>query len=1670
MRKYSKWALALSLGFSSAAVSLHAQTVAFPDSPLQTASTISVKPNLLFTLDDSGSMEQQYTADFVSNSGNYYDGGRDVRHCYDSGDNGNLLQLGSIAGFNHVCGVGDPPFMAPAFNTQYYNPAIRYRPGVLATGVEMPSQNRTNTTAWTNVRTDQFNISNFRLQSTGTTNNFVDITQFPDRVWCNSRLADPSNTTDCKVNDATTGYRYPNASFPYGRDLTGAVKYRPGQPYSWRIDNFEYCTDANMTDCVVSNVATTSGGKSYSVKSTLRFCRYVGNTDATTFNLANLDLGNCQAKFDEDKGFTYPRFLGRINLTSALAGAIARINFTSNPTASQEITSITIDGQNIINTTFEGYTSRDTLAAAVANAINATAAAAGQQEFRACVGAACVLTLGITNPGNQVVVVYPTTAPGGSIRMTGAATNNFGAPVVNGPPAGAGTRSSTTINVQSLAGAGNPATGSLSQLVVNGVNLLSAAQVFNNANDSVAVALQIANSINAGGQNGVYQATATASSVVLERRLVGAFFDGQAVTYAYAPVISTAGTAALGPNTLPNGNKTVSIQLGTNAACTAGTVNVGSVTNNTTNRNNYATLIRNAINAYPDLSATGSNQNITVTSETASSNLNGRYICFTTPSGVTLTPSSLQFTGGRSSMNGKLTAAAFSGGIGTGAPANTITAFAGGADEVLEAYRSDTATWTKAVIVTGQTYPKTSSRTDCLATACSYDEEMTNFANWYTYYRTRMQMMKTAAGRSFSTLSDNFRVGFTTINDTSGSSFVKIRDFTAAQKTAWYAKFYATNPGPATPLRQALSRSGRIFAGKNPFSTASNYEDPMQYSCQQNFVILTTDGYWNETAEDNIRGITGDRINNTDSVAGVAAPFFDGGPGSCPAANAANCLGSVCHSSTNNGKFSSCNTLADVAYYYANTDLRSSDLLNCTNQSNPSFTSLCENNVKETTKDPIRLQHMTTFTLGLGVDGLLSYQDDYETATSGDYADIRSGAQKWPQVQNLHPTAVDDLWHAAVNGRGKYFSAKNPDSLTAGLNGALAEVSSQGGSGAAAATSNLTPVSGDNFAYVGSYTTLKWTGNIEARRIDLLSGEVSAAATWCAEDVIDPVTSNISCSGTLKTQVQSGTDTRAIFTFDSAASNKLKPFLYDSLTAAQKAFFVTTGLSQYSSLDTASQAIATPTNLVKYLRGQFEYENRPANAVRAFRERERTLADIIGSQPAFVRKPVFQYNDTGYSAFVTSNTTRTGTVYVGANDGMLHAFDAETGLERWAYVPTAMLPKMRQLADYSYPTNHRFYLDGSPKAGDVYNTATSEWRTVLVGGFAAGGTGYYALDVTDPSAPKALWEFPPTSELDAGTSHSAPIFAKLNDGTWSVIVSSGYNNTGPGYVYVLNALTGAIIKKISTGTGTAADPSGLGRLTAYMPGLPFSAAITYIYGGDLKGNLWRFDPNGSATTATKIAVLTDSTGTAQPITTKPEVVKVDNQILLYVGTGKYLETSDMTSSAQQSFYGIRDTFESTGTLTNPQGVLSPVTMVDTTEADGTISRSGTAGAGTNILTGRGWFVNFTGVNERVNVDIEFINGTLQVLTNLPSNTACTAGGSSFKNYFNYRNGSVLVGSQSFSNALVVGFVTIKVGNSFIPLITLSDSPTPRRGQPVPPSSGDTAYRGKRVSWKELNVD
>jgi type IV pilus assembly protein PilY1 len=910
-------------------------------------------------------------------------------------------------------------------------------------------------------------------------------------------------------------------------------------------------------------------------------------------------------------------------------------------------------------------------------------------------------------------------------------------------------------------------------------------------------------------------------------------------------------------------------------------------------------------------------------------------------------------------------------------------------------------------------------------------QAQTNYANWYSYYRKRAFMAKTAAGEAFAALGqDKFRVGLFFIASIEGESDqaktnndLRIDKFSGStagtHRANWFDRLYNSRQALYTPLRGALSRMGRMYAGK-----VAGW-DPVQYSCQRNFAILTTDGFWNTQAESTTYGpLREDNVSFVnDQDGGATRPSYDSSKAT--------------------------NTLADVAYYYYHTDLRG----DMDNNVPPAGTN-------PNTDDVATHQHMTTFTIGLGVNGVLKYQDGYKTSTSGDYFDIKQGTKNWPNP-TTDQTKIDDLWHAAVNGRGTYFSAKNSESFVQGITSALGSIESTTGSGAAAATSNLQPTAGDNFIYIANYRTVLWDGELSAYTVDLASGAISSTPLWLASPLLD---AKVAASG--------DSDTRTIYTSTSTA---LKEFRWANLTGAEQALFDPTKLTQAIDWTPDEKTAATGESLLNYLRGHHRLENqdRPVDFGaynRLYRDREKVLGDIVHSQPVFVKRSFYTFADAGYTTFTETVTkTRAGAVYVASNEGMLHAFD-ESGQERWAYVPPILMKEMYRLADRNYPTNHRYFIDGPLAVSDVQ--VGGSWKTILVGALGKGGRGLFALDITSPSAPKFLWTFTADDEPNLGYTYGTPMITKHN-GKWVVLVASGYNNVpeggqygaadGRGYVWALDAGTGKIVFTWKTEEGNVGNPSGLARINLYVPNFEKDNTMEAAYGGDLYGNMWRFDPDG---TVHKIVAL----GSSQAITAPPEIGEVDGKTILYFGTGRYLGEDDLKTTNVQAIYGVWDDGKNTSTVTKSQLVEQTIS--------GTSITSNPVDWGTQY----GWYVNMAKTGERVSLGAQLYFGTLIVASVIPSATECQPGGSGRLYFLDYRTGGPVGGGTGGGGggsgspiydyvAPIVGITVSRLpgGTPKVYAITSSGGVPPGEPPdlPIPPGGAGSELSGQRIMWREL---
>lgn len=988
------------------------------------------------------------------------------------------------------------------------------------------------------------------------------------------------------------------------------------------------------------------------------------------------------------------------------------------------------------------------------------------------------------------------------------------------------------------------------------------------------------------------------------------------------------------------------------------------------------------------------------------------------------------------------------------------------------------------------------NRTDCANAAissCTYAEEIQNFANWYSYYRSRVLAARAGVGHAFSRLPETPRIGFGTINQSSttidgvstSTIVTGVRAFTGTNRTNFFSTLYGRAiPAAGTPLRKALDDVGKYFMrtdnagpwGDTPGSSTST--TPHAY-CRQNYTVLMTDGYWNgtgaSTATGNVDNTNGPTISGTDVLnnnAAVSYTYQAPSPTNLPPYTNPRTVRAAPYSD------SWSDTLADVAMYYWNHDLRT-DL---------------PNKLRYTNEDEAFWQHMVTYTVGLGVFGSIN-----PNTCPPPYSATACYSISWPQPSTSGTYQnVDDLFHTAINGHGRFFSAADPNAFAQGLTEVLNNIISREGAAAAITVSNPYVTSSDNAAYISGYNSGSWYGELNAYAIDLNTGLPNYSQpkwTQPAQDQLDAL----------------AWTNRKIATFDGTAGI---PFTWTNLSATMK-----------NRLNTPVTPPGTSDGafVLNFLRGDRSKENID------YRGRTHLLGDIVNAEAVYVPPPRKNYGDTGYAAFKTANATRTKMLYQGANDGMLHAFNADTGAEMWAYVPgllfntnlSASYPNTTSLVNLSLRTGftHLYYIDATPVSADVdfsntygnlSNPSTPDWRTILVGGLGKGGRGYYALDISNPGvnsdadvASKVLWEFPNASTLtcsnvsiqdgclqNIGYSFGSPIIVKTQNAGWVALLTSGYNNgsdtggDGQGHLFVLDARTGNLIADIRTGVGSSSDPSGLAYISAYVQNGDVDSTTDYVYGGDLKGNVWRFDLTGNVNSwnVKKLATLVDASGNYQPITTPPELGELSTLFkrVVYVGTGRYLSDSDIPGAANanshatqtQSLYALLDDMSSNPTI-NP---LRSNLVQQTIGVSGNTATVTASNVNWNVK--KGWFVDFPNTSgttpstlgQRVIGAPYLAMGTLVVSTNVPNTDPCEPGGSSWIYFFDYAfsnavYGSVLTASGSFlGNSLASRPTVIMLPSGQLKWLTQQSDQTQKGGN-VPISTGTSSKR--RIMWREI---
>ncbi len=913
-----------------------------------------------------------------------------------------------------------------------------------------------------------------------------------------------------------------------------------------------------------------------------------------------------------------------------------------------------------------------------------------------------------------------------------------------------------------------------------------------------------------------------------------------------------------------------------------------------------------------------------------------------------------------------------------------------------------------------------------------------------------------------------------------------------------YAEVLKYFKGPQSNGATPSYSSGLDATMVDGFPVIRNWNDPIQYSCQKNFVITIADA--NTWLDKNLPG-------NTDNNGEPPAAGLDTGYNVVDLTNTVGAFETTTTAALSNwGAYrngrDSAQYLSGLAYYAHTTDLRPGNTY-------PGFTN---KNGKQT---------ITSYFVDVReANGWGTGNDDPRVQM---WMAAKYGGFKYSQAEDVSdaPVVFDNTkpWANAAAGMVQgfpvpknYFAANQPDKLVSGLRSAFADIGAQIGSaaGGSVASTDVSILGGGNAFYKVQYKPGEWSGNVQAITFAAIdaNGVLDTVVGWDANRVIDA-------------QVGTNSGSRVVITAVPGVGTLGQPFRLGNLSAAQK-----------TALGPATPA-SEQQDVLDYLRGDRTKENLLPDGVLnpsgKYRTRKFLLGDIVDSEAIFIGAPDAEYDDAlnpGYDAFKTTYAARKPLLYVGANDGMLHALDANPveasggGREIFAFIPSAMyqgpnntpaLSGLRSLTND--PLDHRFFVNGKPVVKDVdfdrlsgapTGTGTPDWRSILIGGFGKGGKGFYALDVTNPAqltteasaATKVLWEF---SDEDMGYSYGLPVITKTRKYGWVVLLTSGYNNTtssvvanrGKGFLYVLNPRTGALLKKITLPEGTVTDPSGFAQIAAYVPSAA-SGMVDEVYGGDLLGNVWRIDFKGDATvepSAIKFAELKDTASPAkgQPITTAPVVdySPNDKKRYVFVGTGQYLDASDATRTQVQSFYTLRDgtqgaRYEDSPTptlgISLPAGVTFPLNRAQLAN-------------NANLLTGlttsqiqakpSGWYYDLPGVTltgnirERISVQPKAeALGVIAWVGTLPETDVCNPNGRSFTYKASFGSGitqlytkdaaGLITKQTSIETTELVKIQTVNINGE---TATLGSSAT---GDPfkVGPSSY-TVGSGRYLNWREL---
>ncbi|WP_396615551.1 pilus assembly protein [Lysobacter soli] len=684
------------------------------------------------------------------------------------------------------------------------------------------------------------------------------------------------------------------------------------------------------------------------------------------------------------------------------------------------------------------------------------------------------------------------------------------------------------------------------------------------------------------------------------------------------------------------------------------------------------------------------------------------------------------------------------------------------------------------------------------------------------------------------------------------------------------------------------------------------------------------------------------------------------------------------------------------------------------------------NTVPRATSGDAFWQHMITFGISIGLKGTLDQSSvDEVIAQKG----VTKGgrATSWPTPSADSTNNIDDLLHAAVNGHGEFIAATDSDKFYDAVKEVLGKIDARRASGSNVAT-NSTSFQSNTRAYQATYMSGEWTGDMLA--YDVTINGIAATPAWKLSEQVALPANKFSERGVY---TWSGTDGTTFPTKDQTTALKRE------------------GVAAVEGSDNAD-----------YIKGKQTLEESKVGG--KLRTRTGLIGDIVNSSPFYVKE--------------------SESIFIGANDGMMHAIDALTGKVRFSYVPAGL--DMAALASLSKPQyEHRFFVDGPISVSAYRQTADKNY---LVGTLGRGGKGAYALDVTNPStfgSQKVLWDKTLTTDKDMGYILGAPLITKGNNNQDIAIVANGIDSeNGKAVLYVYNLTTGAELIKLDTGVA-----GGNGMSTPRGADLNGDGKVDYVYAGDLKGNVWKFDMRATVADSWSISGSAPffTTGANQPISGGLALARDPvnrNNIWIAFGTGRLISDGDITTTDTQRIYGLMDN----GSAIGSHSELQQRTIALVSDDGKYRAFEKYSALPTNK---RGWYVNLgkPTEGERV-VSGPRINGrALWISSIIPeAGKGCESGGTGYLNaldLFTGTSGGDDSGSTSYidangdgngkndnigtgDNQLPIGSVNLGVGmptesNQIDNLVLVCGSDGKCGTVKTPPGGGTP----KRLSWREL---